>query len=187
MAKILRIAARPAKFVVDDLRRRRIATDKLLAEVGLRRADLADPETRVPYASVLALIERAARLVDDASYGLRLGAFRDQRDSGLIGFVLLNSPTLVDALTNVQRYFHVAHDVGMSSKTLARRLALQGKTFSGLLEDIRRDLTKRYLHETDFRLGQIAYLIGYSEPAALVRALRRWTGTTPIRFRCKRY
>ena len=37
--------------------------------------------------------------------------------------------------------------------------------------------------ETDFRLDQIAYLIGYSEPAALVRAFKRWTGNTPMVFR----
>ena len=32
-------------------------------------------------------------------------------------------------------------------------------------------------------VGTIAYLTGYSEPAALVRAFKRWTGTTPMKYR----
>ena len=73
----------------------------------------------------------------------------------------------------------------MSSKTLERRLADRGTTFSVLLDDIRSGLAKRYLSETDLRLGQIAYLTGYSEPAPLVRAFKRWTSTTPMQFRAK--
>jgi AraC-like DNA-binding protein len=71
----------------------------------------------------------------------------------------------------------------MSSKTLERRLAERGATFSQLLDDVRSELVKCYLADTGFRLEQIAYLVGYSEPAALIRAFRRWTGTTPVRFR----
>jgi hypothetical protein len=46
-------------------------------------------------------------LLDDPSLGLRLGASHDAHDSGLLGFVVLNSPTLMDALANLQRYFRV--------------------------------------------------------------------------------
>ena len=73
----------------------------------------------------------------------------------------------------------------MSSKTLERRLADKGTSFSALLDDIRSGLAKRYVGDTDLRLDQIAYLTGYSEPAALVRAFKRWTGTTPMQFRAK--
>lgn len=52
MASPLKIAARAAKLVVDDLRRRRIPTDELLKDVGLRRADLIDPETRIASARI---------------------------------------------------------------------------------------------------------------------------------------
>lgn len=329
-----KIDARLACLVVEELRRRREPFDNILKEVGLRRVDVADPETRISYAAVLRLIERAATLLDDPSLGLRLGATHDARDSGLLGFVVLNSPTLMDALANLQRYFRVlgegedveldhsgphvvlrfretdpnlrglrhnsdylaavlvracrdltrkrisplraefmhgqpntkvkyaeylgcpvkfraewdaliyspdvmrlpavdadkrllrvlentcrkvlgptpkkqdlvhdvrellidrlakgtiefddiASEVRMSSKTLERRLAERGVTFSKLLEDIRCDLAKRYLVDTDFRLEQIAYLVGYSEPAVLVRAFKRWTKTTPIQFRNK--
>jgi len=333
MARPLKIAARPATFVVNDLKRRGISADALLKEVGLRRIDLDDPENRIPYTAVLGLIERAATITGDASYGLRLGAARDQHDSGLLGFVLLNSATLFDALVNLQRYFRVigdgedfeierggphvtlkfretdpdlrglrhdsdyiagmivracrdmtrkrsvspvraefiharpnrpveyaeflgcpvrfqadwdalvfaedtlrlpvadadnrllkaleqacrkilgptprkqdiVHDVreliidsltkgaprfedvakqlNMSSRTLERRLSGRGTTFSTLLDDVRCRLAKQYLADTDVGLDKLAYLLGYSEPAALVRAFKRWTNMTPMQFR----
>jgi AraC-like DNA-binding protein len=80
----------------------------------------------------------------------------------------------------------VARELNMSSKTLERRLADRKTTFSALLDDARSGLAKYYLTDTDLRLEQIAYLTGYSEPAALVRAFRRWTRTTPMQFRAKR-
>ena len=61
----------------------------------------------------------------------------------------------------------------------------RNESFSDLSDSIRQDFAKQYLSETDFRLEQIAYLNGYSEPAALVRAFKRWTGTTPMQFRAK--
>ena len=76
-----------------------------------------------------------------------------------------------------------ASKLSMSSKTLERRLGERGESFSALSDAIRQDLAKQYLRETDFRLEQIAYLTGYSEPAALVRAFKRWTGKTPMAFR----
>src|SRR5262249_17697657 len=66
----------------------------------------------------------------------------------------------------------IASEVNTSSKTLVRRLAERGVTFSKLLEDIRCDLAKRYLADTDFRLEQIAYLVGYAEPPVLARAFK---------------
>ena len=91
---------------------------------------------------------------------------------------------IIDKLAKGTAQFdEVARELNMSSKTLERRLAERGATFSTLLEDTRSRMAKRYLSETDFRLDQVAYLTGYSEPAALVRAFKRWTGTTPIQFR----
>lgn len=332
MTRSQKIDARLAIKVVDDLRKHGVNVDNLIKEVGLRRTDVADPDTRIPYVAVLGLIERAASTLGDASYGLRLGAAHEARDSGLLGFVVLNSPTLLDAIANFQRYFYVVgegedievermgshvtlrfretdralrglrhnsdyiaavvvracrdmtrkrispvraefihgkphaevayadylgcpvkfhaewdaliydadtmrlpvigadnkllkvleracrnilgptpkkkdilHDVrelvidglakgtvhfddiarelNMSSKTLERRLSDRDTTFTELTDEIRNGLAKRYLTDTDLRLEQIAYLTGYSEPAALVRAFRRWTGTTPMKFR----
>ena len=84
MTKVHKIDARLACQVVEELRRRHEPIDDLLKEVGLRRSDVADPETRIPYAATLGLIERAATVLGDASLGLRLGAAR-QYTSGRRG------------------------------------------------------------------------------------------------------
>jgi AraC-like DNA-binding protein len=332
MPKAYKIAARTATFIVQDLAARGASVDEVLKEAGLGRADIADPEARVPYAAVLRLIERAAAITGDADYGLRLGARRDQHDGGLLGFVLLNSPTLMQALANLQRFFHVIgegedfeiertgplvtvrfresepglrgqrhnsdyiaallvracrdmtrkriaprraqfihrrpnvpvgydaylgcpvefdapwdalvfssdtlalpvigaderllkvledacrrvlgpgparpdilHDVraavldaigkgplrlgdvgaalGIAPKTLERRLRSRQTTFSALVEDVRHELSKQFLRDTDLSLDQVAYLVGYTATAAWLRAFRRWTGITPGRYR----
>ena len=332
MAKVPKMDGRMARFVVDDLRRRRIPVNGLLKEVGLRRADLADPAARLPYASGVFLIEGAARLVGDANYGLHLGASRDARERGLLGFLSLNSPTLMDAMINLQRFYKIVRESGefeiarhgaevavrfresdpalrglrqnsgfiaatfvrgcrdltrqaispiraefvgeepdsvadyaeilgcpvkfgaewtaliyakeatrlpvkgadekllriletacqeilgptpkaqdlvhgvrqliierlpagtatidaiagelnISTKTLERRLARCGESFSALLDGTRRQAVEHYLAETDMRLSQAAYMAGYTDPAALVRAFKRWTGVTPKQFR----
>ena len=107
MSKSHKIDARLATKVISDLRQHGVKTDSLLKEVGLRRADVSDEDNRIPYAAAIGLIERAATTLGDASYGLRLGATREARDSGMLGFLMLNSPTLLDALSNAQRYFRV--------------------------------------------------------------------------------
>jgi AraC-like DNA-binding protein len=328
----LTIEARVAGYVVDDLQRRQLPADGVLKEVGLRRSDLANVEARLPYTAVIGLIERAATLTGDACFGLRLGASRDTRERGLLGFLALNSPTLMDAMTNLQRYAKIAREsediqierqgarvalrfretdsalrglrhnsdylasslvricrdltrkhvsplraeficaqpnaklahgdilgcpvrfqaewdavifaeevtrlpvlgaddkllqvlesacrrvigprsakqdlvhrvrelivdglpkgtanieataqaLAMSVKTLERRLADHGRTFTQLLDGVRCQTAKHYLEATDLRLPQIAYLAGYTEAAALVRAFKRWTGKTPMQYR----
>src|SRR5262249_37517948 len=78
---------------------------------------------------------------------------------------------IVDKLAKGTAQFdEVARELNMSGKTLERRLAEGGATFSKLLDDNRCRLAKQYLAETAFRLDQISYLVGYSEPAAFVRA-----------------
>lgn len=334
MNRALKIHARLPIKIIDDLKRQRIPFDGLLKEAGLRRADLRDPDSRVSYAAAVALMERAAALLGEPDFGLRLGAAQDITDGGILGFVMLNSGTLREAVINLQRYFlvvgdgeeieveqvgphvklrfrerdpagrglrqnseyfaamiiracrdmtrkrlspvraefmharpnapidyesllgcpvrfradwdavvfatetmrlpvigsnhkllkvlemacrkilgpaprkqDIVHDVrslimedlargavhidsvasklSVSSKTLERRLSERDESFSDLSDAIRQDLAKQYLSETDLRLEQIAYLTGYSESSALVRAFKRWTGETPMQFRAK--
>src|SRR5262249_14346232 len=110
MAKVPEIHVRSAGFIVDDLRRRGLSVDKLLKEVGLQKADLSNPDNRLPQTPVFHLMERAASLTGDVSYGLRLGASLNPRDRGLLGFIAANSPTLIDAMTNIQRFYQVGRE-----------------------------------------------------------------------------
>jgi AraC-like DNA-binding protein len=75
----------------------------------------------------------------------------------------------------------IAGELGVSRRTLARRLADEGLTFRKVLDDLRFDLSKCYLHEQDLPISEIAWLLGYRETSALNHAFKRWTGRTPTR------
>jgi AraC-like DNA-binding protein len=73
----------------------------------------------------------------------------------------------------------IARRLGLSRRTLARRLSLEGVTFSGVLERLRRDLALQYLADQDLSISRIAWLLGYQEISAFTHAFKRWTGKTP--------
>ena len=73
----------------------------------------------------------------------------------------------------------IASRLGVSRRTLARRLALEGLSFSELLEDLKLHLARRYLADEYLSISQIAWLLGYQEIGAFSRAFKRWTGRTP--------
>ena len=76
-----------------------------------------------------------------------------------------------------------ARELGTSTRTLQRRLAAEGVAFERLLDETRREVARRQLGESTLSIGEVAYLLGYSEPAAFHRAFRRWFGVTPKAFR----
>jgi AraC-like DNA-binding protein len=73
----------------------------------------------------------------------------------------------------------VAKHIGMSQRTLARRLAEEGSSFSELLSAVRRALANRYLMNPSLSISEIAWLLGYSEVSTFTRAFHRWTGASP--------
>jgi AraC-like DNA-binding protein len=77
----------------------------------------------------------------------------------------------------------VAKALKMSERSLQRRLADEGATFDALLDDVRRQLSLRYLADPAIAVSEVAYLLGYSEPSPFHRAFKRWTGTTPTEAR----
>jgi AraC-like DNA-binding protein len=79
----------------------------------------------------------------------------------------------------------VAGHFNMSSKTLERRLSERKASYRDIVDSTRCNLAKHYLAETDLRLHQISYALGYAEPGPLVRAFKRWTDSTPMQFRQK--
>ena len=77
------------------------------------------------------------------------------------------------------RVSEIARRLGVSQRSLARRLSSEGLTFSDVLDSLRTDLAERYLSEESLSISQIAWLLGYQEVSALTHAFKRWTGTTP--------
>jgi AraC-like DNA-binding protein len=74
-----------------------------------------------------------------------------------------------------------AEELGVSRRTLARRLASEGLTFRKVLDSLRIDLARRYLREKDLPISEIAWLLGYREVSAFNHAFKRWTGDAPKR------
>ena len=73
----------------------------------------------------------------------------------------------------------IARDLGMSRQTLYRRLKDEGATFAEVHDALRRRMAMDYLGTRKVSVGETAYLLGFSEASAFVRAFRRWTGASP--------
>jgi AraC-like DNA-binding protein len=77
----------------------------------------------------------------------------------------------------------VARSLGMSERTMARKLSDEGLNFTEILQQLRRDLAVRYLDDRKLHVSKIAWLLGFHEVSAFTHAFRRWTGKTPSQTR----
>jgi AraC-like DNA-binding protein len=75
----------------------------------------------------------------------------------------------------------VAARLGVSRRTLYRRLKGEGTTFEEVLDELRHKLALDFLRGKKASVSETAYLVGFSDPAAFSRAFKRWTGTSPAR------
>ena len=83
----------------------------------------------------------------------------------------------------VPKISDIARRLGMSGRTLQRRLSDRGFSFQTLVDESRRELAQRLLRHTEYPLAEIAFLTGFSEQSAFNRAFKRWAGQTPRSFR----
>lgn len=79
----------------------------------------------------------------------------------------------------------VAKRLGVSTRSLRRRLADEGTSFHSLVEDTRNALAQQYLNDPKLTVSEIAFLVGFSALSPFQRAFRRWTNLTPREFRHK--
>jgi AraC-like DNA-binding protein len=77
----------------------------------------------------------------------------------------------------------VARAMRVSTRTLKRRLAEQGTSFSDVVDEVRRQRALLLVDDRRLALGDVADRLGYSDVANFTRAFRRWTGQTPAAFR----
>lgn len=77
----------------------------------------------------------------------------------------------------------VARQLGVSRRTLVRRLSAEGLTFSILLKDLRFGLAERYLADEDLSVSKIAWLLGFGDVSSFAHAFKRWAGRTPRQAR----
>ncbi len=79
----------------------------------------------------------------------------------------------------------VAQELGISARTLSRRLSHEDTSFFNILEGLRRALALRYLKEPGMTLADVSYHLGYSSLSSFNDAFKRWTGKSPGQYRSK--
>jgi AraC-like DNA-binding protein len=77
----------------------------------------------------------------------------------------------------------VADHFGMHRRTLYRRLERDGKSFQRIVDDVKFEIARDWIKNTDISLVSIATALGYSEASSFTRAFRRWSGQSPKRWR----
>jgi AraC-like DNA-binding protein len=77
----------------------------------------------------------------------------------------------------------VAKRLGMSERTLARRLTKEGVTFIEVLQQLKASLASRYLEDDGMPISRIAWLLGFEDASSFSHACRRWTGKSPRELR----
>ena len=73
----------------------------------------------------------------------------------------------------------LAQELGMSARTLRRRLLEHRTSYLEILDQVRRDLADELLGDASHKLSEVAFLLGFSDASAFHRAYVRWTGRTP--------
>jgi AraC-like DNA-binding protein len=134
---------------------------ELAPRLADRRIESADPETR-----------RIAAKYLESQYLPRTASLSD-RVAELTRRLLPTGQCSVDTIAN---------QLAMHSRTLQRRLAMEGVRCQELIERERRAQAAKYLAEPGLHLSQIAGLLGYTEQSALNRSCRRWFDKTPRQY-----
>jgi AraC-like DNA-binding protein len=97
--------------------------------------------------------------------------------SDLEGLIREALPSGIPSIHRMSRH------MGMSNRTLARRLSEAGISYRDLIKRIQKQTAIQMLQSTSMSMAEIAFQTGFSEQSAFNRAFKRWTGQTPIQFR----
>lgn len=146
----------------------------------------------------------------DVRFGGSLAALCVERNVLEEGFAGANEAIRNVAIAHLSRHFHdprlglsaqvrvavaqslrsshpnvtgVAPLLAIHPRTLQRRLAAEGTSFTRILDEVRRDAADRYLTATDIPIGHVSLMLGFTEQSSLTHAARRWFGTSPREHR----
>ena len=169
-----------------ELARRRANEPILREHFGCEVRFDAPSDMLVFDASALALpmVHRNAQLHALVVPGLELAIAKDEREHTLVDDVRVAiSETLVADRPAIGK---IAKSLGMSPRTMQRRLGALGTTYQEVLDDVRRASARRLLADSDLGIGEVAFLLGFEEVNSFTRAFQSWEGTTPARWRTTR-
>ena len=80
----------------------------------------------------------------------------------------------------------VARHLGVDRRTIHRRLAAEGETYSGVVDAVRRELALRYLDHGERPLAEISMLLGFAAPSGFTRWYRKCFGAAPSKHARRR-
>jgi AraC-like DNA-binding protein len=89
---------------------------------------------------------------------------------------------LVDGMGQ-QSVHTIGREMGLSARTLSRRLVQEGTSFREIQDQVRHHLARALLGDETVSIAEIAFVLGYAEPAPFHRSFKRWTGQTPQAYR----
>ncbi len=101
----VQVLAAAGTGLVDFLASRKLCADSLFGNVGLDPQVLETPTATIGLDQYCAVMEQAARRSRDPNFGLDYGQQFTPEMLGLIGYIALSSPTVLDAAANLARYF----------------------------------------------------------------------------------
>jgi AraC-like DNA-binding protein len=139
--------------------------------MAYRTADLAMRSAKADSSINAFLLERVA----EATAGIEISADKIVADvEGLIQDAL---PGGIPGIAQIGQH------MGMSRRTLTRRLAERNLSFRDLVQQTQESIAKDRLRNSSSSVGEIAFETGFSEQSAFNRAFKRWTGVSPTAFR----
>ena len=98
----------------------------------------------------------------------------------------LSQMVLRDLNTSAIEQERFAREIGMSSRTMRRKLTEQGSSFQQVLDECRmRQAVFEFRVRPDLSIAQIALRLGYAEHSNFTRAFHRWSGISPQTYRAK--
>jgi AraC-like DNA-binding protein len=77
----------------------------------------------------------------------------------------------------------VAKALAMSTRMLQRKLQEEGTVYSELFDDCRKKLAVKLIHQNNLQLSEVAFMLGFSDQSNFTRAFKRWTGSTPNKYK----
>jgi AraC-like DNA-binding protein len=77
----------------------------------------------------------------------------------------------------------VARSLGLSERSLRRRLAAEGKAYNTVVNEALAIIASHLVQSRQRTIQEAAYEMGFADTTAFHRAFKRWTGMTPMEFR----
>ena len=139
--------------------------------IAYNSSDLEMPTAKADASINQFLVQR----VDEETKGIEISGNRIAKDVAEL---------IKDALpSGIPSIHKIADHMGMSNRTLTRRLSDSGKSYRDIIKESQLEIARRLLRDKATSIGEIAFQTGFSEQSAFNRAFKRWTGKSPVEYR----